>query len=68
MAKKYYNVNTEKKVITIDVSVTPTAADNAIISLYLQNGYILRAKSEKRAAAAKARAEQTGFGKKKEEA
>lgn len=68
MEKKYFKVNAKSKVITIDASVAPTAADKEMIGLYLSAGYTLRAKSEKRAAAAKERAEKTGFGKKKEAA
>ena len=64
--KKYMKVNGDKKVITIDKEVKPTEDDKILMGIYLQNGYTLRFKSEKRAAAAAKRAKETGFGKKKE--
>ena len=63
--KKYLKVNAEKKVITIDKAVKPTEDDKMLMGIYVQNGYIIRYKSEKRAAAAAERAKKTGFGKKK---
>jgi hypothetical protein len=63
--KKYMKVNGEKKVITIDKAVKPTDDDKNLLNIYVQNGYTIRYKSEKRAAAAAERAKKTGFGKKK---
>lgn len=65
MASKYYKLNKEKKTITIDDKITPTAADEKDVQRYVTAGYIIRHKSEARAKAAKARAEKNGFGKKK---
>lgn len=71
MANKYYKIserqlkNGTKNIITIDDSVKPTEQDMKDIKLYIQCGYELRHKSEKRAAAARKRAKETGFGKKK---
>ena len=63
--KKYLKVNAEKKVITIDKAVKPTEDDKMLLNIYVGNGYTVRYKSEKRAAAARERAKKTGFGKKK---
>lgn len=63
--KKYLKVNADKKVITIDKSVKATEDDKMLLNIYVGNGYIVRYKSEKRAAAARERAKKTGFGKKK---
>lgn len=65
MASKYYKLNKDNKTITIDDSVTPTAADKLDFQTYVNAGYTIRHKSEARAKAAKARAEKVGFGKKK---
>lgn len=66
--KKYLKVNPNNKTITIDFSVKPTAADEKKVQLYIAGGYVIREKSEARAAAARERAKKTGFGKKKAEA
>ena len=72
MASKYYvariNPTTLKRTITIDTKATPSAADLIAVETYVKAGYEIRFKSEKRAAAAKKRAEETGFGKKKAKA
>ncbi len=52
----YVNVNTAKKVLTIDDSITPNARDQFLIDNYLKVGYTIRFKSEKRAVKAKERA------------
>ena len=65
MASKYYKINAEKKTITLDDKVTPTATEKADVQMYVTAGYVIRHKSEARAKAAKARAEKNGFGKKK---
>ena len=61
-----YKLNNEKKTITIDTTIKPTATDEMMIPIYIKAGYTPREKSEKRAAAAKKRASANGFGKKKE--
>lgn len=66
--KKYLSkVNPNNKTITIDFSVKPTAAEDKQVQLYIESGYIIRVKSEARAAAARERAKKSGFGKKKTE-
>jgi hypothetical protein len=69
MAKKYYvtriNPKTGKKTITLDGAVNPTPAELQAVQVYVNAGYEIRFKSEKRAAAAAKRAKETGFGKKK---
>ena len=54
--KTAYRVNAEKKVITIDRTVKATEQDEKDISRYLSAGYVIRHKSEARAAKAKQRA------------
>lgn len=69
MATKYFttstNPKTGKKYVTINGAVAPTPADNNAIQFYVNAGYEIRFKSEKRAAAARKRAKENGFGKKK---
>lgn len=68
MAKCYttrINSKTGKKTITLDTGVTPSPAEALAIEIYVKAGYEIRFKSEKRAAAAKKRAKETGFGTKK---
>lgn len=74
--KKYYKLSERhlksgaiKRVITVDDSVKPTARDLADVKMYVECGYVKAHKSEKRAAAAKARIEKNGgkIGKKKAE-
>ena len=62
------NQKTGKKTITIDTGITPTPAEKDALQTYVNAGYEIRFKSEKRAAAARKRAKENGFGKKKEEA
>lgn len=57
------NPKTGKKTITLDNAVTPTPAETNAVQIYVNAGYEIRFKSEKRAKAAKKRAEETGFGK-----
>ena len=60
MAKYYVprvNQRTGKKTVTIDTTVIPTPADKDTVQFYVNAGYEIRYKSEKRAAAAKKRAE-----------
>lgn len=66
MATKYYKINADKKTITLDTKVSPSAAEKEAAQMYVNAGYIIRYKSEKRAAAARKRAKENGFGKKKE--
>ena len=54
---KAYTINPDKKIITINDSVKPTAADDKDIALYVSAGYIIRHKSEKRAKVATKRAD-----------
>ena len=53
----YVNVDTAKKVLTIDDSITPNARDQFLIDNYLKVGYTIRFKSEKRAEKARERAQ-----------
>ena len=66
---KYYKLNRNKKIITIDRKVKPTAEDKEDIQRYVNAGYIIRYKSEKRAAAARERVKANGgrIGKNKKE-
>lgn len=52
----YYKVNTDRKVITVDRSVMPTAADKEEVAMYLSAGYKLAHKSEAKSKKAKANA------------
>jgi hypothetical protein len=61
------NQKTGKKTITIDTGYTPSPAEKEAAQMYVNAGYEVRFKSEKRAAAAKKRAKENGFGRKKEE-
>ena len=70
--KKYYRLSERtlksgkvKKIITIDDSVKPTDFELADVRLYVQSGYTIAHKSKERAEAARKRAKDTGFGKKK---
>lgn len=69
MASKYYTTSISpksgKKIVTIDTSVSPIPADTQAVQFYVNAGYEIRFKSEKRAAAARKRAATTGFGRKK---
>lgn len=47
--KAAYKVNTEKRTITIDDTVTATAAEEKDIDRYLKAGYVIKHKSQKRA-------------------
>ena len=53
----YYEQNVEKKIVTIDLAVEPTPAEQHIVNLLIAAGYKLVPKSEKRAKTAKARAD-----------
>lgn len=53
----YVNVDSEKKVLTIDDSVKPSSRDQFLIENYLKVGYTIRFKSEARAKKAKERAD-----------
>lgn len=65
---KYFTVKTDaksgKQIITIDAAVIPTQAEKDVAQMYIASGAIQRFKSEKRAAAARKRAKENGFGKK----
>lgn len=70
--KKYYKLSERtlksgaiKRTITVDDDVKPTDRDKADVMMYIQCGYVLAHKSQKRAEAARRRAKETGFGKKK---
>ena len=62
------NPKTGKKTITLDSAVNPTPAELQAVQVYVNAGYEIRFKSEKRAKVARERAKTTGFGKKKVEA
>lgn len=51
-----YKLNTEKKIIIVDDN-NITSAEKADVAMYVAAGYVIKHKSEKRAAAAKGRAE-----------
>lgn len=55
--KKFLNVDTKKKVITIDNTAEPEKNDFQLLTSYLAAGYTKRDKSEKRAKTMKKRAE-----------
>lgn len=67
--KKYFKLNPKNKTITIDTKAKATAEDKEAIQMYVNAGYIIRYKSEKRAAAARERVKANGgkIGKKKTE-
>lgn len=56
--KKAYTVNTKKKTITIDDNIELTKIDEKDISMYVNGGYTIRHKSEKRALKATVRVNQ----------
>lgn len=56
MAKKYFTIDRDKKRITIDTSITPTAEEKEAVEMYGKFGYDLFFKSQKRAAAMKKKA------------
>lgn len=73
--KKYYKLSERnlksgaiKRVITVDDSVKPTDRDLADVRMYIQCGYVLAHKSQKRAEAARKRIKENGgkIGKKKD--
>ena len=66
--KKYFKLNQKNNTITIDTTVIPTTAEKDVVEMYVKAGYVVRFKSEARAKAARERAKNNGFGKKKEEA
>jgi ribosomal protein L13 len=72
MANKYFTTSIQtsgKKIITINTKcVEPTPAELQAAQMYVNAGYEIRFKSEKRAAAARKRAKENGFGGKKAEA
>ena len=53
----FVNVDTEKKVLTIDDSIKPTSRDQFLIDTYVKAGYSMRFKSEARTKRAKERAD-----------
>lgn len=53
----YVSVDSKKKVLTIDDSITPNSRDQLLIDTYTRVGYTIRFKSEARAQKAKERAE-----------
>lgn len=55
--KKFLNVDTKKKVITIDNTAEPEKNDFQLLTSYLAAGYTKRDKSEKRTKTMKQRAE-----------
>lgn len=57
-----------KKIITIDTKHIPIPAEEQAAQMYVNAGYEIRFKSEKRAAAARKRAKESGFGSKKAKA
>lgn len=63
--EKYYKLNVDDKIVTINSKAKPTQTDLDIVQLYVNAGYIIRVKSEARAKAARENAKKHGFGKKK---
>ena len=63
--KPYYKLDAAKHIVTIDTKVIPSTAEKDVVQMYVNAGYTIRFKSEKRAAAARKRAKETGFGSKK---
>ena len=54
---KAYTINEEKKILTINDAVKATAADDKDMALYVQAGYKIRHKSDKRSKVAAKRAD-----------
>ena len=54
--KKYFTIDQKKQVITIDTTVKPQAGDKETIKLFVEMGYKMRIKSQRRAAIARERA------------
>jgi len=54
--KKFMTVDTEKKVITLDMTITPTAFENTMLEKYMLLGFKVREKSAKRVAKMKEQA------------
>lgn len=52
-----YRVDAERKIITLDDSVTPTIAEEKDITRYVNAGYIIKHKSKERAKQAAGRAD-----------
>lgn len=52
----YFKQDTEKKTVTIDMNVKPTAAEEHVVKMLIAAGYKLNVKSEERSKSAKARA------------
>lgn len=58
--KKYFKLNKETEVVTIDTKVTPKQAEKDVVQMYVNAGWTIRFKSEKRAAAARKRIKENG--------
>ena len=58
--KKYYKLNKENKTITLDPKVKATEIEKETVQMYVNAGYIIRFKSEKRVAAAEKRLKENG--------
>lgn len=56
----YFTINPQKKVITLDTKVFPTQVEKDAAQMYVNAGYTVRFKSEKRAASARKRAKERG--------
>lgn len=54
---KYFTLDQEKHVITVDTSIAPTKSDTEAVKLYVSMGYAMRIKSQTRAALMKAKAD-----------
>ena len=54
---KYYRIDQDKHTITVDTAITPTAADEAAVALYVKMGYAMKIKSQERAHQMKAQAD-----------
>ena len=64
--KPYYKIDAAKKIVTIDTKVIPSNTEKDVVQMYVNAGYTIRFKSEKRASAARKRAKENGgVGKKK---
>lgn len=64
-AKFIYRVDEDKKVVYLDETAVPTAADQARLTAYMAAGYKTHIKSQKKVAQGKKMAEKNKLGKKK---
>ena len=55
--KKYFTIDQDKHVITVDTTVKPQKSDEDAVALYVKMGYAMRIKSQVRAKAMKEKAD-----------